>query len=124
MYVGKMLKDFGVTTSSDWTGVPDIMRQELRSSGNGDETSVEYRVIAASLDAIPRLQRSRAKEVFRVFALVAEDTHVPMAAFRILLSAITGEAELVPELQLRKWMQLLINRYTKPCLQALVVVRI
>jgi hypothetical protein len=45
---GKMLKDFGVATSSDWTGLPEIMRQELRASGDADEASVEYRVIAAS----------------------------------------------------------------------------
>jgi hypothetical protein len=43
-----MLKDFGVATSSDWTGLPEIMRQELRASGDADEASVEYRVIAAS----------------------------------------------------------------------------
>ena len=110
---GKMLKDFGVATGSDWTGVPDIMRQELRGSGSADEGStdtIEYRVIAASLEAIPRRDRAKAKQVFQTFALVAEDTHVPLAAFRILLSALTGDTELMPELALRKYMQTLINR--------------
>ena len=105
---GKMLRDFGVS-GGDWAGIPELLRQELRS-GDDDETTVEYRVISASLNAIPLRDRAKAKEVFSVFALVAEDTHVPLGAFRILLSAITGESELVPELQLRKWMQVLVNR--------------
>ena len=67
-------------------------------------------VISASLGAIPVRDRASARKVFSTFALVAEDTFVPLSAFRILLSAVTGEAELVPELQIRKWMQILINR--------------
>ena len=55
-------------------------------------------IVAASLAAIPLRDRADAKRVFSVFALVAEDTHVPLSAFRILLSAVTGESELVPEL--------------------------
>ena len=95
---------------ADWAGIPKLLQQEMRSSADGDETSVEYRVISASLGAIPLRDRADAKRVFSVFALVAEDCYVPPSAFRILLSAVTGESELVPELQLRKWMQLLINR--------------
>ena len=41
---------------------------------------------------------------------MSAQTYVPMSAFRVLLSAVTGEAEMVPELQLRKWLQILINR--------------
>ena len=108
---GKMLRDVGVGTSDQgWGGIPDLLREEMRSSGDGDETTVEYRVIAASLAAIPMCDRAHAKKVFSVFALVAEDTHVPIEVFRILLSAVTGESELVPELQLRKWIQILIKR--------------
>ena len=66
--------------------------------------------VGAGLEAIPLRDRASVKQVFSVFALVAEDTHVPMSAFRILLSAVTGDTELVPEIQLRKWMQILLNR--------------
>jgi hypothetical protein len=108
---GKMLRDFGVSTSDQsWAGIPDLLQEEMRSSGDGDETTVEYRVIAASLAAIPMRDRANARNVFKVFALVAEDTHVPIEVFRILLSAVTGEPELVPQLQLRKWLQILLNR--------------
>ena len=64
----------------------------------------------AGLEAIPLRDRPIVKQVFSVFALVAEDTLVPLSAFRILLSAITGSSELVPELQLRKYLQILLNR--------------
>ena len=94
---GRMLQDLGVD-SSDWTGIPKLLQDEMRSSGDSDETSVEYRVIAASLNAIPLRDRANAKRLFSVFAVVAEDTHVPMMALRILLSAVTGDAVLVPEL--------------------------
>eukprot|EP01046_Picozoa_sp_COSAG06_P051834 COSAG06_NODE_8556_length_2130_cov_4.338257_2_plen_345_part_01 len=82
---GKMLRDFGVSTSDQsWAGIPDLLQEEMRSSGDGDETTVEYRVIAASLAAIPMRDRANARNVFKVFALVAEDTHVPIEVFRIL----------------------------------------
>ena len=106
---GNMLRDLGVG-GSDWAGVPKLLREEMRASADSDETTVEYRVIAASLSAIPKRDREQTQKVFRVFALVAEDTHVPLSVFRILLSAVTGESELVGELQLRKWIQVLINR--------------
>ena len=66
-------------------------------------------MIAASLGAIPLRDRDAVQQVFRTFALVAEDTYVPAKAFCILLSAVAG-AEPVGELQLRKWVQILINR--------------
>ena len=88
---GKMLRDLGLG-GADWAGIPKLLRQEMRASADGDETSVEYRVISASLNAIPLRDRADAKRVFSVFALVAEDTHVPLSAFRILLSAVTGES--------------------------------
>jgi hypothetical protein len=106
---GKLILDLGVS-GSDWEGIPKLLRQEMKAGADGDETTVEYRVIAASLSAIPKRDRENALKVFSTFALVAEDTFVPLSAFRILLSAVTGEAELVPELQLRKWMQTLLNR--------------
>ena len=106
---GRMLRDLGVS-SGDWAGVPQLLQQEIQSSTDGDETTLEYRVLAASLQAIPLRDREDAKKVFSVFALCAEDTYIPMAAFRIIHSAITGEAELVPELKIRRWLQVLVNR--------------
>ena len=107
---GRMLRDLGVVGGTDWEGIPKLLKKEMQAGASDDETTVEYRVIAASLSAIPLRDREDAKKVFSVFAVVSEDTYVPLAAFRIILSAVTGEAKLVPELQLRKWVQVLINR--------------
>eukprot|EP01043_Picozoa_sp_COSAG02_P013689 COSAG02_NODE_552_length_20429_cov_28.014068_11_plen_483_part_00 len=106
---GSMLRDLGVS-GEDWTGIPRLLQQEMQSSAGGDETTLEYRILAASLQAVPLRDREDCRKVFSVFALVAEDTYVPLSAFQIILSAVTGEAELVPQLQLRKWLQILINR--------------
>eukprot|EP01046_Picozoa_sp_COSAG06_P039278 COSAG06_NODE_4620_length_4092_cov_389.018373_2_plen_296_part_00 len=107
---GKILRDFGIKSDQSWVGIPELLREEMRACGDSDETTVEYRVIAASLNAIPLRERESARRVFAVFAFVAEDTYVPMSAFRILLSAVSDKKELVPELQIRRWMQTLINR--------------
>eukprot|EP01052_Picozoa_sp_SAG31_P039475 SAG31_NODE_5483_length_2513_cov_2.273405_4_plen_222_part_00 len=105
---GKMLRDLGVE-AEDWTGVPKLLREEMHA-GNERETTLEYRVISASLNSVPARDRANVRKVFNVFALVAEDTFVPMAAFRILLSAVTGTNDLAPELQVRRWLQILISR--------------
>ena len=107
---GKMLRDFGIDNEQDWVEIPKLLREEMHADGDDDGSSVEYRVIAASLAAIPTRDRANAKRVFSVFALVAEDTYVPMSAFSILLAAVTGESTLVPEMQIRKWVQILISR--------------
>ena len=58
--------------------MPRLLRQELRASSGDGETSVEYRVISASLGAIPARDREACKQVFSVFALCGEDVHVPL----------------------------------------------
>ena len=73
-------------------------------------THLLHDAVLCSLNAIPLRDREECRKVFSVFALVAEDTFVPLSVFRILLLAVTGESELVPELQMRKWLQVLINR--------------
>ena len=48
------------------------------------------------------------KTIFSVFSITAEDTHIPIDAFRLMFTAISGSS--VSELQLRKWLTFLINR--------------
>ena len=105
---GKLLRDLCVN-EGDWAGVPPLLKQELRCSAD-EKNSIEYRVISVSLQTIPLRDREGAQAVFRAFALVPEDTVVPIKVFALLLSVITGQNELVPELQLRKWLQVLVNR--------------
>lgn len=66
-----MLRDLGVN-GTDWTGIPELLREEMQT--NGDESTVEYQVISASLSSVPVRDRADLKRVLSVFALVAEDT--------------------------------------------------
>ena len=68
---GKIIKDLDV--QQGWAGVPMLMRRELRGSADAEDV-LEYRVIAASLAAVPLRDRDAAKRVFSVFALVAVST--------------------------------------------------
>ena len=86
------------------------MNLPLCKNTSASDEALAYPLLDASLNAIPARDRDLCKQVFRVFALVPEDTFVPINVFQILLSAITDQVELVPELQLRKHIQILISR--------------
>jgi hypothetical protein len=105
---GRLITDMGLG-SGNWNGVPQMLRQEM-AAASGDETSLEYRIISISMNAIAERDRQGCREIFAVLATVAEDTHIPPDAFFIMFSEITAALGPVPHLQLRKWMQLLINR--------------
>ena len=114
---GKLLADMGLCDgeSTDWRGIPDMLRTEMKRANaeTPDEETLEYMVIGASLNKLRAQDRAAVKVVFSVFAVVAEDTHVPPSAFRIMYNALSGGAEgdeAASELQLRRIMQLLINR--------------
>ena len=63
-----------------------------------------------SLNALPVREQAGCRYIFTVMSAVAEDTFVPPEAFRIMLSAVSGSSELIPELRMRSLLQLLINR--------------
>ena len=86
------------------------MLKEEMAAVSGEETSLEYRIISTSMNAIPARDLQGCCDIFAVFATVAEDTYVPPRAFQIMLSAVSAQDGMVPALQLRKWMQMLINR--------------
>ena len=104
---GRLITDMGLEL--DWKGVPQMLRQEM-AAASGGETSLECRIISTSMNAIAERDRQGCREIFAVLATVAEDTHVPPDAFYLMFSEITAAEGPVPHLQLRKWMQLLINR--------------
>jgi hypothetical protein len=105
---GRLVTDMGLG-ADDWAGVPAMLKEEM-AAASGEETSLEYRIISTSMNAIPARDLQGCRDIFAVLATVAEDTHVPPRAFQIMLSAVSAQDGMVPALQLRKWMQLLINR--------------
>eukprot|EP01047_Picozoa_sp_COSAG01_P020451 COSAG01_NODE_1164_length_11447_cov_19.221096_11_plen_618_part_00 len=104
---GRLVSDMRLDPG-DWAGVPDHLRREM-AAVSCEETSLEYRIISTSMKAIPERDRHGCTRVFWVMATVAEDQHVPPDAFHLMFNAVSGE-ELVPPLQLRKWIQCLLNR--------------
>ena len=113
---GKLLAELGLTdiSSTEWEDVPAMLRQEMSqaNAAASDVETLEYKVIGASLRKIPPQDRAAVQTIFGVFAIVAEDTHVPPSAFRLMFNALSlsPDGEAVSGLQLRKWMQMLINR--------------
>jgi hypothetical protein len=104
---GKFLYNLGLG-AEDWSQVPTILRHELRNA-NDEDVSVEERLVTASLNSVPKRDRESVQAVFQLFATIEEDTHVPPAAMVIMLAAVT-EGRALPELELRRLLQILIQR--------------
>jgi hypothetical protein len=112
---GKLIGDLALA-DGNWAGLPEMLQQELTQSANirrsdGASCTIEEHIIAASLRGIPGKDNSQIQRVLYTFALVPEDTWVPPDAFLLMMSAV-GEpgAPPVQPLQLRRWLQSLIDR--------------
>jgi tetratricopeptide (TPR) repeat protein len=109
---GRLLGDLGLR-GGDWAGVPRMLQLEMRrAADDGEESSLEYRVIDASLSSLSRRQQRSATTLLGAFALVAEDVAIPPAALALVLSAAAppDDPALGSALGARKVLQLLINR--------------
>ena len=74
---GKFLADLVDGHSvGEWTGLPELLRTEMSRGSEADgETSLEYRVIGASLRAVPEQDKEAVTAIFTVFSVVAEDEY-------------------------------------------------
>ena len=109
---GKLIKDYGLSEDDSWDGVAQHLKEQLvtANGSEGESETLAYRIIELSLNSIHARDQAACRHIFTVMSTVAEDTMVPPQAFRIMLSAVNGTTELVPEMRLRSWLQLLINR--------------
>eukprot|EP00966_Prymnesium_polylepis_P053607 1239383-Prymnesium_polylepis.1 len=77
------------------------------------EASVEERVVAASLHAVPVAMRAAVEGVFALCGVFAEDAIVPAAATDLLAPLMPGDAALKQaaqkKLQVRRWLQQLLK---------------
>jgi hypothetical protein len=104
----KLIKELGVT--DDWSGVLELMKQEFNDSGQ--ERSMAERIIRTSLKAIRGASRDNVLRLFRAFAVVPEDTRIPIEMVGMLYEA-EGETPLdrPPSLlNVRRWLKVLIDR--------------
>jgi hypothetical protein len=124
---GRLIADLGI--GSDWRGVAEILQEELRGHANA---SSEQRMIRSSLAALGSSRESdNVRALFKLFALVPEDTVAPLEVLSIMFNAAqrphssagsgTGQAKPGPEqptprtrttslLYIRKWLKILIDR--------------
>eukprot|EP01051_Picozoa_sp_SAG22_P005355 SAG22_NODE_315_length_12535_cov_3.240351_14_plen_267_part_00 len=105
---GRLIAQLGLST--DWTGVTDILDEELREN---EQTSSEQLVIKASLAGLKGSARDKLgiNNLFAVFALVPEDTVCPIETLGIMYDALYNEGKApVSLLHIRKWLKVLIDR--------------
>ena len=108
---GKLVVELGFESGNSWEGVETILREELRGS---TEISSEQGVIRASLAGLRGRSRDivGAKNVFKLFGLVPEDTTCPLECLQLMYDAVyeipAGKPTSV--LYLRRWLKMLIDR--------------
>jgi hypothetical protein len=126
---GKLIRDLAV--GDDWSGIPDILTDELR----GKTVNAERGVISASLAALGESKESdNIQKLFKLFALIPEDTAAPLEVLCLMFNAVYGpnlqdtpdshtvgtrlhrqamvtkQASKTPLLLLRKWLAVLLER--------------
>ena len=127
---GKLIRQLAngssMADASDWADVVSLLEDELNDSDGS--MSVEESVIRASIKAIPQKLRKQVSLLFMGFALVPEDTFVPLAVLGMIFSACnsapqnggsaaaatttTAAAAGKPlsRLQIRRYLKVLIDR--------------
>jgi hypothetical protein len=82
---GRLVNDLQL--GSDWSGVCEILRDELRDNQSSSHT--EHNIIRASLAALGGgSEGDSIRSLFKLFALVPEDTYVPLEVLSMMLEAV------------------------------------
>ena len=108
-----------MSAASDWADVVALLEEELDSAHSG--ASIEESVIRASLKAIPEKLRKQVSRLFMAFALVPEDTHVPLDVLGKIYDACgggggaagadpTSPAKPISRLHVRQYLKVLLDR--------------
>eukprot|EP01052_Picozoa_sp_SAG31_P054467 SAG31_NODE_14516_length_802_cov_1.241821_2_plen_151_part_00 len=111
---GRMVATFGLREGSSWRGVPEAIGEQLRAR-QGDSSSVQERLIMAALESITEFtpaERVEIKQLFRLFALVPEDTYLCTDAMQMMFHAVFQNDDVNPvsHFKLRMYLQTLIGR--------------
>jgi hypothetical protein len=92
---GKLIKEMtnGSSTidASDWSDVVELLKAEVNDP-TGD-LSLEESVIRASIKSIPKKMRKQVTQLFHAFALVPEDTHVPLPVLGMCFDVCSMEVD-------------------------------
>ena len=108
---GKLVHELEVT--DDWEGVLDLMREEFKDTGH-DRSMEELTegIIRTSLNAIQGAHCDNILRLFNAFAIVPEDTRVPIEMIGMLfeVESDTLLSKSPATLNLRRWLKALIDR--------------
>ena len=118
---GKLIRQLAqgssMSEASDWMDVVTLLEEEL---DDPDGTlSIEESVIRASIKAIPTRIQRQVTQLFLGFALVPEDTHVPLPVLGMIYQACSDQAaenksgksaKELSRLQVRQYLKVLIDR--------------
>ena len=109
---GKLICELDLAPGAQWDGVSEILRDELKD--NFHSSSAEASVIRASLASLSGSEREKkcVRNLFSLFALVPEDTFVPLDILALIFDALflRSSGKKVAILHLRKWLRILIDR--------------
>lgn len=105
---GKLIKQMAFTGAEGWSGVVDLLKDELAAAA-GD--SVEESVIRASVKALPKKIRRQVVQMFVSFALIPEDVVLPLPVLGMIYEACGAVGdEPVSRLRIRQYLKVLIDR--------------
>jgi hypothetical protein len=105
---GRMAASLGLVGTQDWSGMIDVLKEELRESHSG---GAEEGMIRASLRGLKgsAAEKENVKTLLLLFAIVPEDTHCPLEVLLLMFKAASPEAS-VSIMHIRKWLRVLIDR--------------
>ena len=116
---GKLIRQLAhgssMSEADDWADVVALLEEEMNNPESS--LSVEESVIRASIKAIPKQIQKQATSLFHGFALVAEDTHVPLPVLGMIFSACSNptggsskSTKPLSRFQIRRYLKVLIDR--------------
>eukprot|EP00729_Bicosta_minor_P033101 gene33101-biopygen989 len=116
---GKLIRQLAhgseMSEASDWDDIAALLEEELNDPDGS--MSIEESVIRASIKAIPSKLRKNVLQLFLGFALVPEDTVVPLSILGLVFRACTTDehgqsstAKPLSRMQVRRYLKVLIDR--------------
>ena len=109
---GKLIRQMSHGSSmleaSDWTDIVALLEDEMNDPEGS--LSIEESVIRASIKAIPAKIQKQVTQLFHGFALVPEDTHVPLPVLGMIYDAYGKTTVPLSRMRVRKFLKVLIDR--------------
>eukprot|EP01051_Picozoa_sp_SAG22_P005169 SAG22_NODE_300_length_12752_cov_3.102426_1_plen_653_part_10 len=112
---GRLINSLGMAAAHDWTGLVDILKEELRASTSG---GIEESCIRATLRSLKgsAAEQKAINSVLLLMAIVPEDTALPLEVLQVMYDAttVTNNAAATRRktsiMKIRKYLRVLLDR--------------